>query len=720
MSLVRVDLLYMSVSGGMLILVVLLLRKLFRGRVSGRVFPILWCIVLLRLFLPFSVSSPVSVYPLPGGMTLAAAGKAGGYYGNGGYLGSAGSSGAAGSLGGSENLGAAGYPDSDNVGAAGSPDATGNSVQGGYSGGATDPGTGTDSMALLGSYLKTVGKIAETLRPVGMGGTLVCAAVFLAMYLSCLRLFSTSIPVENPYVKRWVRENRLRRQISVRQSVRVASPLTYGIFRPVILLPKSLEWEDERKLAYILEHEMVHIRRLDGGLKLAMAAALCLHWLNPLVWVMYVLLNRDVELACDEKVLRIYGAGARKGYALTLIGMEERKFPSVLLLNGFGKNAVEERVGAIMRYKRKKGILAVSAALLMFTVAFLFATSVRAGERNVNTEVPAEEPETDSTVMDPPYPADGSLSQGNAGQDTEGLPSGQRNSGVSQAPVGTDAAGVQPERGSVTGSGEGPELFSGMSYAAEEYDLNYMLEGMEEKVPAWLVYGQGYCLLVPKEDWVMSAPEEWVNEINDSVVFRVVHFSGEDSEFAGLDRDQIAQDYMARGYQSQYKEYQLYQEKDGIIDVVELRSNVDDVWGLCYTYPSEAEEGFGSRLRAMAQYFGIVPAGGDENPVDPMWQVEQNVVREVTLQILELCLENPQALSPYLSVSFDEEDLDILGLLTECSSEELSLRQNISSNTVIASVPVRTTESEDSVDYLTIGLVKEQGGWKIAFMGLEK
>ncbi len=92
--------------------------------------------------------------------------------------------------------------------------------------------------------------------------------------------------------------------MEIRQSDRIAALLTYGVLRPVVLIPKQTDWTDETRLKVILTHEFVHIRRFDTLTKLLLAAALCIHWFNPFVWVMYVLANRDIELSCDETVVR--------------------------------------------------------------------------------------------------------------------------------------------------------------------------------------------------------------------------------------------------------------------------------------------------------------------------------------------------------------------------------------------------------------------------------
>lgn len=684
MSLVSINLFAMSVYGGILILIVLPLRQLFKGKLPGRTFSVLWCIVLFRLLVPFSVPFSFSVYSLMGQRTEALQELRGSIPEGRGVGGGILPSGI-----GEENIPV-------KASAVNIVPAAGNAVF-----------TDGDAGAFGASRFRTSDKV-RVLRIAGMGGTILCGIVFTVMYLCCIRIFKTAVPSENHFIKQWLRRNRLRRKVTVRQSDRIASPLTYGVFRPVILLPKELEGEDGRKLEYILRHELIHIRRFDGVLKLVVTAALCLHWFNPLVWVMYILLNRDIELACDEEVLRAFGTQARKGYALTLIGMEERNFAPVSLYSGFGKNAVEERVGAIMKYKKKTKMAIGFASVMVLTVALFFATSAKAGEADRNPEgaphlaedgtnlSEGEKGYGDTTLTDPPVGIDANTGSG-----------------------GGQGAAV-PEHGNPETMPEGPALFSGMSYAAGEedrYNLTYMLEGMEESEPAWLEYGQGYYILIPKEGWKMTAPEEWVSELNENVVFRVVYFGGQDSEYRGKDRDQIVEAFMAQGYQLQYTEYQLYKEVDGMVNVVEVRSGGDDVWGLVYSYPGEAEEGFGVKLRTIAQNFGILST---DNPINP-GGVSGKIATETVLRFIMTCQKgNGENVSEFLSESFTD-DLDVLKELTEWRTGDLNLQMNPERDAAVASVPVKTTESEeDSVDYLTIELVKEKGEWKISFLGVEK
>lgn len=120
----------------------------------------------------------------------------------------------------------------------------------------------------------------------------------------------------------------------------------------------------------------MHICRFDAITKLIATYALCIHWFNPLVWGMYILLNRDIELACDESVIRQFGEKSKSVYSMMLIHMEAKKSGLSLLCNNFSKNAVEERITAIMNTKRTTGVSLLSSCLIVFITASLFATSV--------------------------------------------------------------------------------------------------------------------------------------------------------------------------------------------------------------------------------------------------------------------------------------------------------------------------------------------------------
>ncbi len=214
-------------------------------------------------------------------------------------------------------------------------------------------------------------------------GAALCIIFFAVSYLRCYLEFRTSLPVRDAYISRWMEEHSLKRPIKVRQSDRIAAPLTYGILKPVILMPKKTEWDNKQQLQYILLHEYMHIRHFDMVWKLTAAFVLCIHWFNPLVWAMYILFNRDIELSCDESVVRRFGQTSKSTYARTLLSMEEKRSTLTPLCNNFSKNAIEERITAIMKTRKITiGIILLSMAVVV-SIVVLFATSAKAKEEQM-------------------------------------------------------------------------------------------------------------------------------------------------------------------------------------------------------------------------------------------------------------------------------------------------------------------------------------------------
>ena len=96
----------------------------------------------------------------------------------------------------------------------------------------------------------------------------------------------------------------------LRQSNQVSVPFTYGVLYPVALIPNACTAgtpDNLSRMRFVLAHELCHVRRHDVALKFALAAALVLHWFNPMAWVMWVLAHCDIELACDETVVCLLG-----------------------------------------------------------------------------------------------------------------------------------------------------------------------------------------------------------------------------------------------------------------------------------------------------------------------------------------------------------------------------------------------------------------------------
>lgn len=185
------------------------------------------------------------------------------------------------------------------------------------------------------------------------------------------------MPVHDDFVKKWLGEHPLRRTVEVRQTDRISAPISYGVFRPIILLPSKIDLKNDKELSYVLTHEYIHIRRLDLLTKFVLVLTCCIHWFNPMVWLMYLLFNRDLELSCDESVIKQFGENSKETYAGALIHMEEKRSLLMPFCNSFSKTAIEERIRAIMKTKKVTVGVIVVSVIAVLTVIIMFATSAK-------------------------------------------------------------------------------------------------------------------------------------------------------------------------------------------------------------------------------------------------------------------------------------------------------------------------------------------------------
>lgn len=368
------SLMEMSFYAAILILIILAVRAVLKNRLPKIAFTALWMLVLLRLLVPFSISSAWSVYtylPNVDSVTEQAQRFVQAVYGKDPGEGRM------------EELPGASLPKRTNE-----------------SGGIGESVAETNrELTLDQTRIPDQGTLTEPTAHrlsiwniIWAAGFVFCTAYFTWAYLRCCREFQMSLPINNGMLRNWYSTHPLKRKLSVRQSDQIDSPLSYGIWRPVILLPKSTKWEDGFQLRYVLEHEYVHIRHFDAAVKILMTAALCIHWFNPMVWLMYIFFNRDLELYCDETVIRRFGEEEKSAYAMTLIEMEEEKGRFILLGNNFSKNAIEERIRAVMKIKKTSLLDLGAAVILIGGITLLFATSCKAyGETETTSTAEAQE-----------------------------------------------------------------------------------------------------------------------------------------------------------------------------------------------------------------------------------------------------------------------------------------------------------------------------------------
>jgi beta-lactamase regulating signal transducer with metallopeptidase domain len=245
----------------------------------------------------------------------------------------------------------------------------------------------------------------KTDKPVYMivwvAGIFAAGAFFIQPHILYSRKYRAALPVENDYIDSWVNSHRLHRKYKVMLSDEIISPFTYGIFKPVIILPKTIDMNNREIIDYILTHEYIHIKRFDIVLKWLSVSTLCVNWFNPFVWVMYILANRDIELACDEGVIRLKGEINKKSYALTLLDMEAIKNSFNPLVNYFNKNSLKERRTAIIKTK-KITILSIILAfvLIISSGLILFSSCEKKAEVTDPDEVASVDEDTSTTAKE--------------------------------------------------------------------------------------------------------------------------------------------------------------------------------------------------------------------------------------------------------------------------------------------------------------------------------
>lgn len=324
------NLLELTLQGGVLIGAILLLRLLGRYRLPGWTFRILWGIALARLLIPVALPFPWNVYA--GLERLLSPEAAQPIPSESGAL-----------------VQALPVPPASDLPGRDMPSAP---QEPAWSGAAQTAPMEISWPAIL-----------------WMAGAVLLAVAFVVSYRRSVAIFRTALPLTHPAVDQWRRQIPALRGVPIRRCDRIRSPLTYGLVRPVILLPKGMDC-DQEEVGYILLHEGTHIRHGDAWWKLFLAAALCVHWFNPLVWCMYVWANRDLERCCDESVVRRCGLEARSEYALTLLKWEERRGGLLPLCSNLGTPILKERVVFIMKLKKQ------SAAAVALTLALVMGTTV--------------------------------------------------------------------------------------------------------------------------------------------------------------------------------------------------------------------------------------------------------------------------------------------------------------------------------------------------------
>lgn len=343
-----------TLTGGVLILVTALLRRVLKGRVPPEGWLALWGVCLARLLTPYWPESPLSLYALP--RLLSRPEQAGG------------------------------------TGAA--------------------PSVPAAALSGLPEAAEKMLTLTDVLR---VAALIVGALLLLRYAIAWLRTrwavdCAILLPRDDP------RYAPLPGFARLREGPVAGAPLTFGVVRPTVVLTPGLSGDT---LDWVLAHEGVHARRRDNLWHYVMTAALIVHWYNPAVWLMARLLRRDLELSCDRAVLSRLDGDRRAEYAEALISLSTQAEGPVFCRQ-FGPKQAEERIVAIMKYKKTTAVSLVLALVLVCGVTAAFA-SVPADEKASlpgNPSVPTDyaHPDSPSGVEMPTdvevTPGDSSITEG--------------------------------------------------------------------------------------------------------------------------------------------------------------------------------------------------------------------------------------------------------------------------------------------------------------------
>ena len=178
----------------------------------------------------------------------------------------------------------------------------------------------------------------------------------------------------------------VRYKDNIFQSENVSSPFVLGLIKPRIYLPFKLDGQD---MEHVVAHEQAHIRRKDHWWKPLGFLLLTIHWFNPLMWLAYVLLCRDIELACDEKVIKELGNEQRADYTQALVACSVNRRMIAACPLAFGEVGVKERVKSVMNYKKPAFWVIILAVIACVIVAVCFLTNPKQDSYTLRIVVPA-------------------------------------------------------------------------------------------------------------------------------------------------------------------------------------------------------------------------------------------------------------------------------------------------------------------------------------------
>ena len=237
------------------------------------------------------------------------------------------------------------------------------------------PGIATQEVPQIDSGLAAVDNIVNNALPTATQSATTPLQMWTTV-AACLWLLGVVLMVVRGLlsyvlVKRRIHEPTSRAG-SIVETSNIQSPFVFGIFAPKIYLPDGLSGKERE---YIILHEQTHIHRRDHIIKFAAYFILCLHWFNPLAWAAYLLMSNDMEMSCDERVLKNLGGGIRKDYSLSLLSLATERRMLSSSLPAFGENGVKKRIKNVLRFRSSSRFVVVLAAVFVVVLSLGLSVS---------------------------------------------------------------------------------------------------------------------------------------------------------------------------------------------------------------------------------------------------------------------------------------------------------------------------------------------------------
>ena len=455
---------------------------------------------------------------------------------------------------------------------------------------------------------------------------------------------------------------------NIYESDYIPSPFVMGFIKPRIYLPYNVPAD---QLEYILAHEYTHIKRRDYIVKAIAFLALTLHWFNPLIWVCYILMTKDMEMSCDESVLKHSGEDIRVQYSSSLLSMSMRQNRLMLPL-AFGESNTKTRIRNVLHYKKPTLWISIIAVILVVGITTIFTVN-RAQLPSSENEPAAEN--TENTIEQPTIISDTAISD-----------------------IATDNQTVTP---------------TDNSKPNKPIDMTVTREGTDETLSAYFAVSElGYAMYI-LEDFVLTPTEngDLIHPSEDSSMTQSIFMRITRSD-AGASNDTINDDVA----------------NDSLQTVSYHIANGVNSFDVTLSYPLEASEGGAVLLHTMLNTFTwLVNTNSEDNTssADFFNSSEGAALQAIAYSAAKALLQaDSNSLAKHM-INPAEASRAMQGITTDEFSRLECMFLLWSPDCIKSENEVHTSytyaiQGEDSLSYVSMDLLKVNDFWRVRWIGIEK